>query len=110
MDMKEVVTKNDLMNLEARLDRRIEKAVEDIALIIHDFSEQVAGEFTKAKIKRDELRASIDRLTNTLVGFAKRVEDAEAETAARDAQFHRLVDWAKMVSEKTGIPLPAELV
>lgn len=50
-------------------------------------------------------QASLDRLTNTVDRFVKRLDDNEIEMAARDSQFERLLDWARKVSEKTGIPL-----
>lgn len=103
------VTKSDILVVEKRIEQRIEKAVEDIATIIHDFSQQVANEFRVVNSRIDKIESSIDRLTNTLDGFAKRVEDAEAENAARDVQVLRLIEWAKKVSDKTGIALPAEL-
>lgn len=38
--------------------------------------------------------------------IAKRLNDNDDEQAARDAQWSRLIEWARKVSEKTGIPLP----
>ena len=58
--------------------------------------------------KRFELTASqesLDRLTNTIDSFIKRLDDAEIEQVSRDAQFSRLLSWAREVSKKTGIPL-----
>jgi nitrate/nitrite-specific signal transduction histidine kinase len=48
---------------------------------------------------------SLDRLVNTVDGFVKRIDDYEIEQISRDRQFERLLDWARKVSEKTGIPL-----
>jgi len=58
--------------------------------------------------KRFELTASqesLDRLTNTIDNFVKRLDDAEIEQVSRDEQFKRLLNWARKVSKKTGIPL-----
>lgn len=107
--MSASITKSDLVEVENRLEQRIEKAVEDIASIIHDFSQQAANEFRDVNSRIDKIETSIDRLTNTLDGFAKRVADAEVENAARKAQLLRLIEWAKKVSEKTGVALPSEL-
>lgn len=57
-----------------------------------------------AKLDEKASQDSIDRLASTLDGFAKRIEDNEVENAARDAQFERLLEWARKVSVKTGIP------
>ncbi|MFO0971543.1 MAG: hypothetical protein U0520_04340 [Candidatus Saccharimonadales bacterium] len=55
--------------------------------------------------RMDDFDAKIDRLTNTLDKFAKRLDDHETEMLARDSQFEKLLAWARKVSEKTGIPL-----
>ena len=52
-----------------------------------------------------ELEASHQRLLNTLDKFYNRINNSETEQAARDSQFARLLEWAKKVSKKTGIPL-----
>lgn len=48
---------------------------------------------------------SVDRLTNTIDRMLQRFDDIDMEQAARDAKFERLLDWAREVSAKTGIPL-----
>ncbi len=67
----------------------------------------VEGRFDQLQSSLDSKSSqdSIDRLANTLDGFAKRIEENEVENAARDRQFERLLDWARKVSTKTGIPL-----
>ena len=57
------------------------------------------------KLDDKSSQASLDRLTNTIDSFVKRLDDAEIEQVSRDAQFERLLDWARKVSKKTGIPL-----
>lgn len=49
---------------------------------------------------------SVDRLRNTIDAFVKRLDTNEVEQAARDAQFERLLAWAREVSKQTGVPLP----
>jgi hypothetical protein len=48
---------------------------------------------------------SVDRLTNTIDSFIRRLDTEEIENKVRDRQFERLLDWARKVSEKTGVPL-----
>lgn len=36
-------------------------------------------------------QVSLDRLTNTIDGFVKRLDDNEIELAARDSQFEKLL-------------------
>lgn len=51
-------------------------------------------------------RDSIDNLINTMDDFIRRITDSEDDQAARDAQWNRLLEWAREVSKKTGVPLP----
>ena len=57
------------------------------------------------KLDEKASQSSLNNLTNTIDSFVKRLDDTEIEQAARDRQFDRLLDWARKVSEKTGIPL-----
>ena len=57
------------------------------------------------KLDSKASQESLDRLTNTIDSFVKRLDDSEIEQVSRDAQFRRLLDWAREVSKKTGIPL-----
>ncbi len=112
--MSDYATKDDVKEI-------VNKAVDDLTQIIGNFAQQTDDRFNKVEAKTHsikttvdeikseiiDLRASHDRLVNTIDGFVKRLEDNEIENAARDAQFARLLDWAEKVAEKTGIPLPA---
>lgn len=71
------------------------------------FFKYMQSEFAEVNRKLDEKasQASLDRLTNTIDAFVKRLDDNETEQAARDNQFDKLLIWARKVSEKTGIPL-----
>lgn len=63
-------------------------------------------EFRRDVDKRfDEVDKRFDTLTNTIDNFVKRLDTYEIEQASRDRQFERLLDWARKVSKKTGIPL-----
>ena len=65
---------------------------------IQEFRAEVNGKF-------DDVYSRIDRLTDTIADFVKQLKDFEAEQAARDAQWERLLEWAREVSKKTGVPL-----
>lgn len=56
------------------------------------------------KIDGKASQDSLDRLTNTIDSFVKRLDDSEIERVSRDLQFDRSLDWARQVSIKTGIP------
>lgn len=64
-------------------------------------------EFSKVNTKLDTKasQSSVDHLVNTIDGFIKRLDNNETEQASRDFQFERLLNWAREVSKKTGIPL-----
>jgi len=68
---------------------------------IEDFRSEVNG-----KLDRKAETSDLDRLVNTMDNFIRQITDNDAENAARDAQFTRLVEWAREVSKKTGVPLP----
>jgi archaellum component FlaC len=74
--------------------------------VMGDMMHQIDHRFNKIESRMDEIENKINRLVNTIDGFVKRLDENETENAARDAQFERLVTWAKEVSEKTGISMP----
>ena len=67
---------------------------------IEDFRSEVNKRFDDTASK-----PALENLTNTIDAFLKRLDDSEVEQASRDAQFAKLLDWAREVSAKTGIPL-----
>lgn len=103
--MAEYATKNDLKILGKELESKIDKAVVDLSEIIGNFAQQIDDRFNKIEARQDALDLKIDRLVNTIDGFIARIDRYETEQTARDSQFNKLVDWARKVSEKTGIPL-----
>ena len=66
----------------------------------------VSEQFETVNRKLDEKASqhSLDSLTNAIDSFIKRLDSHDANMAARDSQFERLLEWARMVSVKTGIP------
>lgn len=101
MVMTNSATKDDL----AALDKKIDERFDDLADLIQSFMVQVDARFNKIEQDIIDLKASHDRLLNTLDAFLKQLTDGRDEQAARDNQFERLLAWARKVSEKTGIPL-----
>jgi len=87
------------------LDRALDKQTDTIMSVLDTFMSQTDSRFNALESQVGDLKQSIDRLTVTIDGFIKRLDSMELEQHARDAQFERLVAWAKKVSEKTGIPL-----
>jgi hypothetical protein len=57
------------------------------------------------KLDQKASEDSMSKLINTVDGFVKRLDDNETEQSARDAQFERLLEWAREVSKITGVPL-----
>ena len=72
--------------------------IDEVLELLRTFMKQVDDRFNEQEKK-------YDRLITTIDGFISRIDKYEIELAARDAQFQRLVEWARKVSSKTGIPL-----
>lgn len=68
---------------------------------IEDFRSEVNEKFEQMATKD-----SVDRLTATVDALIGYYKEQEAEQAARDAQWNRLIEWAREVSKKTGVPMP----
>lgn len=68
----------------------------------------MTGRFDSIEKKLDEKasQSSLDHLADTIDAFVKRLDNAEVEQAARDAQWNRLLEWAREVAKKTGVPMP----
>ena len=95
------------------------KDIDEVLSVMRDLTEQFDSRFNKIEyeiidlkdevvILKDEvviLKNSHNRLLNTIDSFIGRIDKYETELAARDRQFERLLDWARKVSDKTGIPL-----
>ena len=88
------------------------KDIDEVIDTMKDFMSQVAGQFSTVNNQFDEVNKRLDRmdrdfdhLINTIDSFIGRIDKYEAELAARDSQFEKLLLWARKVSEKTGIPL-----
>lgn len=88
------------------------KDIDEVISIMKDFMGQVSGQFNDVndrldKVDRglDQLDQKYDHLLSTIDSFLSRIDKYETELAARDGQFKRLLEWARKVSEKTGIPL-----
>ncbi|MCX6727268.1 MAG: hypothetical protein NTX11_00450 [Candidatus Saccharibacteria bacterium] len=83
----------------------VQKAVDDLSDVIAQFAFQVDTRFASLEKSNDRMEANINRLTNTIDAFVKRLDDMEIENTSRDSQHQRLLAWAERVSTKTGIPL-----
>jgi DNA anti-recombination protein RmuC len=59
------------------------------------------------KVDKDiaKINDKYDHLITTLDAFLKRLDDIEANDAARDVQLARLEGWIKQVAAKTGVNL-----
>lgn len=87
-------TKQDLKNLESKLDERFEILTDTMGHYVEGLNSRL-----------DNLEEKFDRLLATIDKFIARIDTYETEMTARDARFERLLGWAKKVSKKTGVPL-----
>ena len=85
--------------------KALQAQTDEIASMFDSFMTQVDARFSKVEASDNELKNAIHSLTNSIDGFLKRLDQVESEQRARDAQFDRLLAWAKKVSKKTGVPL-----
>ncbi len=92
------------------------KDIDDILQVLQGFIQQTDERFNLLTFQMNErfdkidseiidLKASHDRLLNTLDTLISHIDHYETEQVARDSQFEKLLAWARKVSEKTGIPL-----
>ncbi len=100
--MAEYATKQEVQEI---VDKAVDRVVTDLSEIIANFAQQVDSRFNSVEAKQQELDQKFDRLLSTIDSFVGRIDRYESEQAARDNQFNRLLEWARKVSEKTGIPL-----
>lgn len=60
---------------------------------------------TNERFEKMATKESVDRLTNTIDGFLKRLDDYEVELAARDSKINRLEKYIEVLAEKAGVDL-----
>lgn len=86
--------------------------IDEVLQVLQGIMTQVDERFNRLEEKVDhiesevvDVKASYDRLLNTIDTFIGRIDGYETEQAARDSQFAKLLAWPRKVSEKTGVPL-----
>ena len=102
MDMTDYVNKEELKEV---LESSLSKQTDELVNLIHVFMDQVDTRFKAVESEIIELKQSHNKLLKSIDGFISRIDKYETELAARDNQFEKLLEWARKVSEKTGIPL-----
>ncbi|MHB1865383.1 MAG: hypothetical protein ACYCPS_04485 [Candidatus Saccharimonadales bacterium] len=80
--------------LEASLDKFATKIVKHIDQQITGLRDDIA-----------KIDAKYEHLIDTLDTFLKRLDNIEADNAARDVQLARLERWIEQVAVKTGVKL-----
>lgn len=107
--MQAYATKDDVQEI---VSKSVDGAVDDLSQIIQTFAQNVDERFIKVETNIADLKTDIaglstkyDRLITTLDAFLKRLDDAEVNNMARDAQLARLERWIEQVAEKTGVKL-----
>ena len=100
--MTDYVNKEELKEV---LESSLSKQTDELVNLIHVFMDQVDTRFKAVESEIIELKQSHNKLLKSIDGFIARIDKYETELAARDNQFEKLLEWARKVSEKTGIPL-----
>jgi hypothetical protein len=65
------------------VERIVGKAVDDLSEVISSLAQNMHNEIAEVKTELAVQRSSIDRLTNTIDGFLKRLDEVESEQTAR---------------------------
>jgi hypothetical protein len=68
-------------------------------------TEHFDKQFDEVKEDIAELNGKYDHLINTLDTFLKRLDNIEANDAARDVQLARHEKWLEQIAAKTGVKL-----
>jgi predicted nuclease with TOPRIM domain len=87
------------------LDETIKSAVDDIANIIDTYTSRIDERLKRIESDIVDLKASHDKLLNTIDGFLKRLDEVETEQTARDAEMLRVKQWVKQIADETGVKL-----
>ena len=85
----------------------------DLTVILNEGFDKVYTKLIKHfdvrfdKLDQDisEINEKYNHLIVTLDTFLKRLDDIEADNAARDAQLARLERWIEQIASKTGVKL-----
>lgn len=96
--MTEYATKDDVQVI-------VNKAVDDLSDVIQTFAQHIDTRFDALEKRADKLEAQFERLNDTLHAFLKRLDDIEADNAARDVQLARHEKWLEQIAAKTGVKL-----
>ena len=102
MSMTDYVNKEELKEV---LESSLSKQTDELVNLIHVFMDQVDTRFKAVESDIIDLKQSHNKLLNSIDGFISWINKYETELASRDNQFEKLLEWARKVSEKTGIPL-----
>lgn len=94
-----------MIDMRKDIDGSIDKAVNELSDVIRQLAFSMSEQISEVKADIADLRASIDQLTRTMDKFVGRLDAQELEAAAQNSRFEKLLDWAREVSKKTGIPL-----
>lgn len=96
--MVQYATKNDVQEV-------VDKAVDDLSLVIKEFAYHIDQRFNDLEARVAKIEVNLEKLIVTLDHFLKRLDNIEADNAARDAQYARLERWIQEIAKKTGVEL-----
>lgn len=100
--MADYATKEDVEKI---VGQAVNSAVDGLSGIIQTFAKNVDERFDALERRVTNIEQNIDRLTNTLDAFVKRLDDIETDNTARDARLARLERWIEQVAKKSGVKL-----
>lgn len=86
------VTKTELKD---ELDYFGKRIVDELSEVINAMGFRMHEELVEVNSRMDDVKSSLNKLTNTVDGFAKRYEEQRVEIAARDFQISRHERWLR---------------
>lgn len=102
-------TKQDVKDIINAINRHIDFTSEKFDEIDHRFDTMktyMDTRFDTLERRMDKSEDAYQHLLGTIDAFLGRIDGYETEMTARDSQFNKLLEWAKKVSKKTGVPMP----
>jgi hypothetical protein len=98
----EIATKADLQVIVAK---SLGDAVHDISKTMVTLAQSTNGHLEAIRREHHELAINVHKLADTIAGYSARIDSYEAERLSAQTQHQNLLDWARRVSVKTGIPI-----
>lgn len=100
-DVKDIVSEAIRTDVQAIVDKAIDKAVSDLSAVMSQFANEVYIKFDEQDRRFDRLEKKDDEIIGLIDGLSGRMDDMTIENAARDHAFARHERWIQELARKT---------